>query len=65
VAVYEPIEYNMIFYVDGEKYAEAVMTVEDDPSVVPKVPEKPGFTGEWHYSKEDDTVIVTAVYTAE
>ncbi len=65
VAVYEPIEYNMIFYVDGEKYAEAVMTVEDDSSVVPQVPAKPGYTGEWHYSKEDNTVIVTAVYTAE
>ncbi len=66
VAVYEPIEYNMTFYVDGEKYAEAAMTIEDDPSVVPKVPAKPGFTGEWHYSKEDDNnIVVTAVYTAE
>ena len=65
VAVYEPIDYKMVFYVDGEKYAEAVMNVEDGPEVVPQVPAKPGFTGEWHYSKEDDTVIVTAVYTAE
>ena len=65
VAVYEPIEYDMVFYVDGEKYAEVVMTIEDDPSVVPQVPAKPGFTGEWHYSKEGDTVVVTAVYTAE
>ena len=66
VAVYTPIEYRMSFFVDGEKYAEAVMTAEDDKSVIPEVPSKPGYTGEWQYKKGDDNnVTVIAVYTAE
>jgi hypothetical protein len=66
IAVYDPIEYRMTFYVDGEKYAVAVMTAEDTESVIPEVPAKPGYTGEWQYKKGgDNNVTVTAVYTAE
>ena len=51
---------------DGEKYAEAIVTSEHDKDVIPKVPRKKGFTGEWIYEdSDDDNVIVTAVYTAK
>ncbi|MBR7005496.1 MAG: InlB B-repeat-containing protein, partial [Candidatus Methanomethylophilaceae archaeon] len=65
-AVYTPREYRLSFYVDGEKYAEAIVTSEDDKAVIPRVPRKKGFSGEWVYEdSDDDNVIVTAVYTAK
>ena len=66
IATYTPKEYRLSFYVDGEKYAEAIVTSEHDKDVIPKVPRKKGFTGEWIYEdSDDDNVIVTAVYTAK
>ncbi|MBO4569419.1 MAG: hypothetical protein J5674_05670, partial [Candidatus Methanomethylophilaceae archaeon] len=65
-AVYTPKEYRASFFVDGEKYAEAIISSEEDKDVVPAVPKKKGFTGEWIYEDaDDDNVIVTAVYTPE
>ncbi|MBO4798503.1 MAG: hypothetical protein J5494_07030, partial [Candidatus Methanomethylophilaceae archaeon] len=65
-AEYEPIEYTASFYVDGELFAEAVISSETDKSVIPPVPAKRGYTGEWYYSREGpDRIKVTAIYTPE
>ncbi len=65
-AVYTPKEYRLSFFVDGEKYAEAIVGSEDDKDVVPAVPKKKGFVGEWMYEGGDDgNVTVTAIYTPE
>ncbi len=65
-AEYEPIEYTASFYVDGELFAEAAISSETDKSVIPPVPAKRGYTGEWYYSREGpDRIKVTAIYTPE
>ncbi len=64
-AVYTPIIYTVTFKADGKVVSVADYTVENTNIIVPKVPEKEGFAGEWsEYKLNGGDKIVKAVYTA-
>ena len=64
-AVYTPIVYNVIFKADDVQVGNTLTyTVENKEIVVPAVPEKAGYTGEWEaYTLTTGDVTVNAVYT--
>ncbi len=64
-AVYTAVEYKVVFKADGQIVDTKIYTIEDDTVVLPAVPEKNGYDGDWaefELSYGDD-VIVNAVYT--
>ncbi|MBR6037960.1 MAG: InlB B-repeat-containing protein, partial [Candidatus Methanomethylophilaceae archaeon] len=60
-AVYTPVEYKIRYLADGEVIAKTTASAESDV-IIPEVPEKEGYKGEWQYSVCGDAVDVEAVY---
>lgn len=63
-AVYTPIEYKVTFMADGEVVGVVPFTLETTSMSLPKIPDKPGFIGEWPpFSLTIENMTVEAVYT--
>lgn len=63
-AVYSPVNYTVAFVADGVTVSVCIYTVENTFIIIPDVPAKPGYTGEWEkFTLSSGNVTVNAVYT--
>ncbi len=63
-AVYTPVNYKILFMLDGTNAQEVTCTVEDYKGKIPDVPQKFGYEGAWNYVLTDtNEVVAEAVYT--
>ncbi len=63
-AIYSPVNYTVAFIADGITVSVCIYTVENTFIIIPDVPAKPGYTGEWEkFTLSSGNVTVNAVYT--
>ncbi len=63
-AVYSPVNYTVAFVADGITVSSCTYNVENTFIIIPGVPAKPGYTGEWEkFTLSSGNVTVNAVYT--
>ena len=62
-AIYTPIEYSVVFKVDGEEVGSDTYTVEDTEIVIPSITAKEHYTSAWEsYTLSGGNITVNAVY---